>query len=169
MLAHSEPVNDKRYGQSYGASVTRKTLISRELPAAIGHETYGNEYLKDMLWRTEPVLRFVEDAMTEARTKQYSDEAIDEERVKKAIFHLLFLIEFSHEEVGKSQSYEPAHGVPAHGEPSDTNHLGIRIPCYVTQYLGHLSGVFKFMSIGVLTIKGYTLNLKCIISPSCTT
>jgi hypothetical protein len=90
-----------------------------------------------MLWRTEPVLRLIEKAMTEARTEQYSYEAIDEERVEEAIFHLLFDVQFPHEEIGKSQSHEPAHGVPAHGEPSNAENLGIRIPCYVTQYFGH--------------------------------
>ena len=86
----------------------RAILVAYILPSSLSQETDGQEHFYPSFARGQEVVRLVEDAMSQSGTHQNAHEAIDEQGVKEFVLDLLLLIETSHDQIGQSQSYEPA-------------------------------------------------------------
>ena len=109
------------------------------------------QHFYDALERGQEVLWLVEDAMAQTGTDQDAEETVDKEGVKVLVLDLLFLIQPFHDHIGQCQSDDPHQTIPAHCYRTQMKCLQVRLPDDIIQYLFH-----------------YTLNLKCMISPSWT-
>ena len=69
-----------------------QTLITRELPTAVGHEMDGQDHLHDMAERTEVVVGLVEEAMPQTGTRQDTHKTVEEEGVEQFVLDLLLFV-----------------------------------------------------------------------------
>ena len=110
----------------------------------------GEQHLNQTLAAGQIVAWLVKDAVTQPGTDQHTDEAIEEEGFKLLVLYLLLLIQLLYNEIGQQQAHTPQQRIPTHTESTHRKGLHRRLP--VNKKHVH-----------------HTLNLKCMMSPSCTT
>ena len=77
---------------------------------------YGQEHLQNMLPTAEEIVGFIEQTVSQTRTDEDAEEAINEQRVEILVFDFLFLIQVFHDKESEAQSEQPAQRIPADGE-----------------------------------------------------
>ena len=147
---HLAPIEHHSNDQADGAAMRGKSFISREFPRAVGQLVEGDEHLNESLATRQVVVGFVEDAMTQSGSHEHTHETIEEEGFKLLVLNLLVFVETLHNQICQQQAEAPQQGVP-----TDT----------VRTYCKHLNGGLPIDE----TYHNHTLNLKCMMSPSCTT
>ena len=136
VLAHIEPQGDH---ESEGAAMAGKALVADEAYAGAG-EADGQQHLDEAGEIVEVVLRLVEEAVAYAGSRKDADEAVEEEGLEEGVLDLLLFIEALHEEVGACEAYHPEQCIETYRAYAD----------------GGIPGNHVF----------YTLNRKCMMSPS---
>ena len=76
----------------------------------------GDEHLDETLPASQVISGLVEDAVAESSTDEYTEEAIEEERLELLVLYLLMLIKTLHNQIGQQQADAPQQGVPADAE-----------------------------------------------------
>ncbi len=86
-------VKPHSYYDADGTAVAGKSAISYKFYASLRHETYGQQHLNEMLAACKVILRLIEDAVSQACSGQYSNKAVDEQRLKSLLFDAAVLVE----------------------------------------------------------------------------
>ena len=163
-------VAPQRQHQSQRASVGSQSLVAREDDGAAGEAVEhaamgegsaidkldGQQHLYHVLPRGKEIVGFVEDTVTKTSSHDDTHKAIEEEWVKILVLDALVVVEPSHEEVGEGQSGKPAQSVPAHIKRPEMQRCRIGVPEDKVEQTCH-------------SLMRYTLNRKCMMSPSWTT
>ena len=84
-----------------------------------------------MLPGREEEVGLVEEAMSQACSGEYSDEAVDEERVEQLGLHLLLLVQTLHTEVCQRKTGKPSDCVPVQLKRTELERCAARIPYYI--------------------------------------
>ena len=124
-------IEPEGYHQSECAAVRRQTAVACEVPVAVSGELDGQEHLYEVFPRGEIYVGLIEQTVPKACSDEYSDEAVEEQRVEQFVLYLLFLIQPSYYEIGQDKSDEPAERIPVHGEASYAERRVVRVPQYV--------------------------------------
>jgi len=90
-----------------------QSLITAKAHARI-READRQEHLDETRKIGQIVGWFVEQAVTQARTDEDAEEAVEEQRLKLLFLYLLIPVEFLYYEVGSCKSYHPEEGVEAY-------------------------------------------------------
>ena len=116
-----------------------KTLIADETDTST-READRQQHLDEAGEIVQVILRLVEEAVAYAGSRKDADEAVEEEGLEELVLDLLLLIETLHEEVGACEAYHPKQCIETYRAYAD----------------GGIPGNHSI----------YTLNLKCMMSPS---
>lgn len=136
LTAHIEKEPDEESG---GSTVACQSCVADDAPVPRARiEADGQEHLDDMLRGTEIITWLIEETMSQPRTQDHSDEAIEKERVEPLCVHFLFVayfrvdtlvgIQLTHDEIGAKKADYPAEGIPTHAERANMKSLNRGLP-----------------------------------------
>lgn len=123
VLAYVEP---QRHEHAEHAAVRRKPLVARA-PPSFERLLHGQNHLQGV---GEEVPRLVKQAVPKARSGQYADEHVQEQRFELFLGYALLPVKALHNQVAEEQAGAPAQAVPPYFPSQNAERYGVGIPVY---------------------------------------